>query len=83
MADYATTPSVATADKDATALGAVLADTLTTMAQPVDINVLYIAAALSEAGFGQITRSATALAGDSSGPAPGMIELELRTGLAE
>lgn len=213
IADFATTPSVSTADKDAQALGETLADTLTTMArainlqklgaavgagslnvdvelltgkdkaslkvarpaevphlvpddqvhilarnnmdQPVDINVLYIAAdyaishwfsgrlqpgdtlkkglfkigadvlgdermivvmtpatpqspvedlsflaqdaldttrglggtglsaALSEAGFGQTTRSATALEEDSSGPAPGMIELELRTGLAE
>lgn len=211
IADFVTTPSVSTADKDATQLGEVLADTLTTMArainlqklgaavgsgglnvdvelltgkdknslkvakaaevprlvpddqvhilarnnmdQPVDINVLYIAAdyaishwfsgrlqpgdtlkkglfkigadvlgdermivvmtpalpqspvedlsflaqdaldttrslggsnlsaALSEAGFGQTTRSATALEDDSSGPAPGMIELELRTGL--
>lgn len=42
-----------------------------------------LSAALSEAGFGQTTRSATALEEDSSGPAPGMIALELRTGLAE
>ena len=42
-----------------------------------------LSAALSEAGFGQTTRSATALEEDASGPAPGMIELELRTGLAE
>ncbi|MEO5614033.1 MAG: caspase family protein [Cypionkella sp.] len=213
VADFATTPSVATADKDAAELGEVLADTLTKMArainlqklgaavgsgslnvdvelltgkdknslkaakaaevprlvpddqvhilarnnmdQPIDINVLYIAAdyaishwfsgrlqpgdvlkkglfkigadvlgdermivvmtpalpqspvedlsflaqdaldttrslggstlsaALSEAGFGQTTRSATALEDDTAGPAPGMIELELRTGLAE
>lgn len=213
LADFATTPSVSTADKDAAELGEVLADTLTTMArainlqklgaavgsgslnvdvelltgkdkaslkvakaaevprlvpddqvhilarnnmdQPIDINVLYIAAdyaishwfsgrlqpgdtlkkglfkigadvlgdermivvmtpalpqspvedlsflaqdaldttrnlggsslsaALSEAGFGQTTRSATALEDDTEGPAPGMIELELRTGLAE
>ncbi|MES2434963.1 MAG: caspase family protein [Pseudomonadota bacterium] len=213
ISDFATTPSVSTADKDAQALGEVLADTLTTMArainlqklgatvgsgdlnvdielltgkdkaslkvakaaevprlvpddqvhilarnnmdQPVDINVIYISAdyaishwfsgrlqpgdtlkkglfkigadvlgdermivvmtpalpqspvedlsflaqdaldttrdlggsglsaALSEAGFGQTTRSATALEDDSSGLAPGMIELELRTGLAE
>ncbi len=213
ISDFATTPSVSTADKDAAELGAVLADTLSTMArainlqrlgaavgsgnlnvdvelltgkdknslkaakaaevprlvpddqvhilarnnmdQPVDINVLYIAAdyaishwfsgrlqpgdvlkkglfkigrdvlgdermivvmtpalpqspvedlsflaqdaldttrslggstlsaALSEAGFGQTTRSATALEDDTAGPTPGMIELELRTGLAE
>ncbi|OYU38523.1 MAG: peptidase C14 [Pseudorhodobacter sp. PARRP1] len=213
VADYATTPSVSTSDKDATALGETLADTLTTMArainlqklgaavgagslnvdvalltgknknalqvakpaevphlvpddqvhilarnnmdQPVDINVLYIAAdfaishwfsgrlqpgdtlkkglfkigtdvlgdermivvltpalpqspvedlsflaqdaldttrslggsslsaALGEAGFGQTTRSAMALEDDTTGPAPGIIELELRTGLAE
>ena len=42
-----------------------------------------LSAALSEAGFGQTTRSATALEDDISSPAPGMIELELRTGLAE
>lgn len=42
-----------------------------------------LSVALSEAGFGQTTRSATALEDDSSGPAPGIIELELRTGLAE
>ncbi len=213
VADFVTTPSVSTADKDAGELGQVLADTLTTMArainlqklgaavgssslnvdvelltgkdknslkparpaevprlvpedqvhilarnnmdQPVDINVLYIAAdyaishwfsgrlqpgdtlkkglfkigadvlgdermivvmtpatpqspvedlsflaqdaldttrslggsrlsvALSEAGFGQTTRSATALEDETEGPAPGMIQLELRTGLAE
>ncbi|MDZ4392954.1 caspase family protein [Cypionkella sp.] len=213
VADFAATPSVSTADKDAAELGEVLADTLTTMArainlqklgaavgsgslnvevelltgkdksslqvakaaevprlvpedqvhilarnnmdQPVDINVLYIAAdyaishwfsgrlqpgdvlkkglfkigadvlgdermivvmtpalpqspvedlsflaqdaldttrslggsslsvALSEAGFGQTTRSATALEDDTEGPAAGMIALELRTGLAK
>ncbi|WP_426033458.1 caspase family protein [Cypionkella sp. TWP1-2-1b2] len=42
-----------------------------------------LSVALSEAGFGQTTRSATALEDDSSGRAPGIIELELRTGLAE
>ena len=36
-----------------------------------------LSAALSEAGFGQTARS------DTSGPAPGMIALEMRTGLAE
>lgn len=41
-----------------------------------------LSAALVEAGFGQTTRSATALEDDTQGPAPGMIELELRTGLA-
>ena len=42
-----------------------------------------LSAALSEAGFGQTTRSATALEDETTGPAPGMIALELRTGLAE
>ncbi|GLS87493.1 hypothetical protein GCM10010873_24670 [Cypionkella aquatica] len=47
-----------------------------------DLGGSNLSAALAEAGFGQTTRSATALDDDSSGPAPGMIELELRTGLA-
>ncbi|MDO8984055.1 hypothetical protein [Cypionkella sp.] len=42
-----------------------------------------LSVALSEAGFGQTTRSATALQDDSSGPAPEMIKLELGAGLAE
>ena len=42
-----------------------------------------LSVALSEAGFGQTTRSATALQDDSSGPAPEMIKLELGAGLTE
>jgi hypothetical protein len=38
-----------------------------------------ISAALAEAGFGQTTRSATALDDDQAGAAPAIIELELRT----
>ena len=42
-----------------------------------------LSVALSEAGFGHTTQSATASQDDSSDDAPGMIGLELRTGLAE
>lgn len=38
--------------------------------------------ALTEAGFGQTTRSATALDDDEGGPAPGIYQIELRTGPA-
>ncbi len=42
-----------------------------------------LASALAEAGFGQTTRSATALMDDAAtGPAPAIVELELRTGPA-